>query len=276
MPLRHAIAQAVADASTKSDAEARIAAACDAWSENAQLAELIYRPALKADMGGQLAVREIEAGVGPKRVKLAARTPEPFLDLPWDEAVAAFVSRKAMSPEEFYRLSDDARQRGFTATRLLTESLRDRAKSELERVIAEGGDLQSFVAAMVDEGVTLGVGGADIGYLDNVFTTNVLGAYGAGRYRAILDPDVRRARPFVQYRTAGDSRVRESHKKLDGKVFRTDDASWRPAAPPNGFRCRCGIVTLAADNPATRDVLDAIPEGGEPDAGFAAPPSMEI
>lgn len=229
---------------------------------------------MHADMGAQLMVREIEADVvKAKRVKLDALGSS-FVDLPYDEAVALFMAKKVMTPQQFYKLSDEARARGFTATRLLTETLRQRAQDSLASIIENGGSLDDFVAAITSEQETLGVGGADIGYLDTVFRTNVLGAYGAGRYRAITSPDVMKARPFVQYRTAGDSRVRESHAAMDGLTFRTDDSSWHSIAPPNGFNCRCTVVTLAQSSDVSN--ADDLPEGAGPDEGFAGPPAMKL
>lgn len=45
----------------------------------------------------------------------------------------------------------------------------------------------------------------------------------------------------------GDSRVREAHHKLDGKVFATNDPIWDKIYPPNGWGCRCTVVPAAAD-----------------------------
>lgn len=49
--------------------------------------------------------------------------------------------------------------------------------------------------------------------------------------------------PFVKYFTAGDDRVRASHSALDGKVFRITDSSWQHLYPPNGWNCRCELVS---------------------------------
>ncbi len=46
----------------------------------------------------------------------------------------------------------------------------------------------------------------------------------------------------LEYRTAGDERVRDSHRALHGKVFKTTDRIWDTIYPPNGWNCRCTVI----------------------------------
>lgn len=48
--------------------------------------------------------------------------------------------------------------------------------------------------------------------------------------------------PNLRYETAGDERVRESHRSLDGTVRAVDDPFWDTYYPPNGWRCRCKVI----------------------------------
>ena len=47
---------------------------------------------------------------------------------------------------------------------------------------------------------------------------------------------------LVRYQTAGDSKVRNEHQILDGKVFSLNDTEARDLWPPNGYGCRCEMV----------------------------------
>jgi len=49
---------------------------------------------------------------------------------------------------------------------------------------------------------------------------------------------------YLRYRTAGDSRVRSSHKALDGITLPFDDPFWDRCMPPNGHNCRCTVVQV--------------------------------
>lgn len=48
----------------------------------------------------------------------------------------------------------------------------------------------------------------------------------------------------LQYRTAGDDRVREEHAALDGITLPPSDKFWDSYLPPNGWNCRCTAVQV--------------------------------
>lgn len=56
----------------------------------------------------------------------------------------------------------------------------------------------------------------------------------------------------LQYRTAGDEKVRESHASINGTTLPKSSEFWISYYPPNGWRCRCIVVlVLASKYPAT-------------------------
>ncbi|MBP7174368.1 MAG: hypothetical protein KBA33_09940 [Cloacibacterium sp.] len=68
-------------------------------------------------------------------------------------------------------------------------------------------------------------------------------------------------RYWLQYRTAGDDRVRVSHQKLNKITLPKNDVFWTEYYPPNGWRCRCVAVEVLADNYTLSDSGKAIKEG---------------
>ena len=52
--------------------------------------------------------------------------------------------------------------------------------------------------------------------------------------------------PNLEYRTAGDKRVRDEHKDLAGTIAPVNSPFWDKYYPPNGWRCRCYVVQTAA------------------------------
>ena len=50
--------------------------------------------------------------------------------------------------------------------------------------------------------------------------------------------------PYLQYVTAGDARVRQSHKDLNGIIKPVDSPFWDVHTPPNGWNCRCDVRQL--------------------------------
>jgi len=72
-----------------------------------------------------------------------------------------------------------------------------------------------------------------------IFGNNMRSATMAGRW-AQLQANKKR-RPFLQYRTAGDARVRPQHRAWNGVIRAIDDAFWSTHYPPNGWGCRCTV-----------------------------------
>ena len=72
-----------------------------------------------------------------------------------------------------------------------------------------------------------------------IFNTNIRSAHMAGRWQQLQANKARR--PYLQYRTAGDSRVRPQHRMWNGLIYPIDDAFWQTHYPPNGWGCRCTI-----------------------------------
>jgi SPP1 gp7 family putative phage head morphogenesis protein len=68
--------------------------------------------------------------------------------------------------------------------------------------------------------------------------------------------------PNLRYETAGDERVRESHRALDQVVRPVDDPFWNSHTPPLAWRCRCKLIQT---DEAVQDLPDLsglkIPKG---------------
>jgi len=72
-----------------------------------------------------------------------------------------------------------------------------------------------------------------------IFDTNMRSSHMAGRWAQIQAGKARR--PYLQYRTAGDARVRPQHRAWNGLIYPLDDAFWQTHYPPNGWGCRCTV-----------------------------------
>lgn len=68
------------------------------------------------------------------------------------------------------------------------------------------------------------------------FQASLRSAYAAGREERI---DRDEGTTHKVYRTMRDSRVRDSHRVLDGLVLPKSDPAWNVLSAPNGWRCRC-------------------------------------
>jgi SPP1 gp7 family putative phage head morphogenesis protein len=250
---------------------------------DAGLASLLFESSFKAYLGGQLFVRSIElAGEsGPGVVALSAtrREGSSYLSLPFDEAVAFFASKRVMSPAEFDAIEDRFREGGFVARGLASERTVEVARDLIERLLSQGLTLADVRAQLTtadtEAASSLGISPAFPWYLDTVVRTNIATAYGAGRWQAMNDPNVVALRPFTQVRTSGDSRVRASHRLLDGKVFRLGSDLAAYYARPGGFNCRCTNVTLSQRQMDARGLTETTERivGADPDPGWEGEPA---
>lgn len=85
-----------------------------------------------------------------------------------------------------------------------------------------------------------------------IYQTNMRAAHMAGRWKQLQANKA--FRPYIQYRTAGDARVRPLHRAWDGMVFHIDHPFWDTHYPPNGWLCRCTVRSLGASDVDERNL----------------------
>ena len=76
----------------------------------------------------------------------------------------------------------------------------------------------------------------------------------------------------LQYRTAGDEKVREEHRALDGTTLPVEDPFWSEYLPPLGWNCRCTVVEVLKDKHPESNSAEAIKAG----AAATSLPSQKI
>lgn len=94
-------------------------------------------------------------------------------------------------------------------------------------------------------------------YLESEYQFAVNSSQMAANWAA-LDPN---GRYNLQYRTAGDERVRAQHQALHNTTLPADDSFWMLYYPPNGWRCRCTAVEVLKSKYELSDSKKAIEQG---------------
>lgn len=112
--------------------------------------------------------------------------------------------------------------------------------------------------------------------METVFRTNVQTAYGAGHWEKLNDPLLADMFPCYRYSAVMDSQTRDTHRVMHGFIARRDDQIWNEWWPPNGFRCRCGIVAINKYRAAREGIKPSAPAKVEPDQGFARNPARAL
>lgn len=177
------------------------------------------------------------------------------------EAAIAFWAWKAAMPYDAVKKMDEgARERAFYVTGLSQVDMVQTVQGALDQSLKNGTGLRDFKKQCAD--VIESQGWHDT-RVETIFRNNMQTAYAAGRYAKMQE--VKETRPYWQYYTVEDTRVRPGHAILHKKVYPADHEFWRENYPPNGHRCRCGVRTLSKKQ-ALREGLTI--ESDMPESGY--------
>lgn len=83
-----------------------------------------------------------------------------------------------------------------------------------------------------------------------IYDTNLRSAHMAGRWSQMQETKAQR--PYLQYITVGDGRVRPEHARWNSIILPIDHPFWESHYPPNGWGCRCTVRTLSERDMARR------------------------
>ena len=202
------------------------------------------------------------------------------LTLPPQEAVEYLRGREIRVSDGWRDVWAAEHSRVFTVARMADRDLLGDVRDHLERVIAEG--ITTAVAERDLEAALREAGwwGADPARPDvmlgspyrvrTIVRTNIQTAYNAGRYRR--QREVMAARPFWMYDAVLDGVTRQSHREMDGVVYRADNPIWQRIYPPNGFNCRCRTRSVTEREVRERGLTvlegEDAPFGFTPDEGW--------
>ena len=170
-------------------------------------------------------------------------------DMPMAEAQTFWKSKVPMSREDWDELVEAQRARSFMVSGLTRHDQISAVQQAIADAIDAGTTFEDFKAAIPDIIAQQNWSGIR---LQIIFRTNVQTAYNAGRY--VQMQQVKESRPYWMYSAINDSRTRPAHRAMDGKIFPADHEFWNTWMPPNGYRCRCSVVTLS-DREIERDNL---------------------
>lgn len=177
----------------------------------------------------------------------ANRYADPAVDiaeLPFEEAVLFLKKKHVLPSDQYYKLSDKARFRAFTVSRLADGDMVERVKTLLSENLESGGGLKEFLEK-TDTEILDGLGLAGNGggwYWENVYRTNVQTAYNAGRalgFEAV--------KPVaLELVGVGDMRQTDICRSLTQPPVRRlyTDPFWKTRWPPFHFGCRTTVRAI--------------------------------
>lgn len=166
---------------------------------------------------------------------------------PFDEAIAFFRQKLNIPAEHWDDLWKMMHTKGFMVAGAMQDDLLEDLRQAVDSAISEGATLQDFRKSF--DGIVEKYGwiykGGRNWRTKVIYDTNVRTAYMAGRYRQMADPDVTALRPYFMYRHGDSRNPREQHLAWNGLVLRYDDPFWKTHYPPNGWGCKCKVLSLS-------------------------------
>lgn len=159
-------------------------------------------------------------------------------DLPFEEAIKWGEDRVSVLPEYYYGvLEAQARAQGFTVSGLTAISQIQDTLDTLNKVLSEGMTLADWKKTVNAETFALGKA-----RMETIFRTHVQTCYSIGRTQQQRENASHR--PFLMYDAINDARTRPNHMALDNFIAPASDPIWNKITPPNGFNCRCTVISL--------------------------------
>ncbi|MBF8273456.1 MAG: hypothetical protein HW380_2561 [Magnetococcales bacterium] len=165
--------------------------------------------------------------------------------LPPEEAIRFLRDKVNMPSEHWDDLTRDDHDASFVVAGAVKADLLKDIHQAVNRGIDAGTTLndfsKSFDAAVAQAGWDY-KGGRNW-RTRIIFETNIRTAYMAGRYQQMTHPDTVKLRPYWEYRHGDSVRPREQHLAWHGTILLWDDPWWQTHFTPNGYGCKCRIVS---------------------------------
>ena len=168
-----------------------------------------------------------------------------FTNLPFEEAIKFFKEKIRIPTQHWDDLWKGMHSRGFMVAGAMKDDLIADFQGSLTKAMTEGMTLADFKKDfdnIVSKHGWSYKGGR--GWRTRViFETNIRTSYSAGRHAQMTDPDVLKSRPYWEYVHGDSINPRKLHLSWDGTVLRADDPWWKTHYTPNGWGCKCKVVS---------------------------------
>jgi len=166
-----------------------------------------------------------------------------FKTVPFEEAIT-FLREKVNVPTETWDdLWQGMHSRAFVVAGAMKQELLSDFHDTINKAISDGETITDF-RKRFDDIVTRhgwsykGKRGWRTGV---IFHTNMRTAYAAGQYAQMQAG--KKERPFLRYIGGLSENPRPLHLEWSGMVLPFDDPWWNTHRPPNGWGCKCQIVS---------------------------------
>jgi len=168
-------------------------------------------------------------------------------NLPFEEAIQYFKGKVKLPTERWDDLWQGMHSRAFVVAGGMRDDMLADMHQAVNKGIAEGTTLTEFRKDFdkIVERYGWQYKGGRNWRTAVIFNTNLSTAYHAGHYKQMTDPAVLKARPYWRYIRSNSANPREQHRGWHNTVLPADDPWWDTHYTPNGWGCKCGVVSLS-------------------------------
>lgn len=166
-----------------------------------------------------------------------------FEKVPFEEAIQYFRDKVLLPTERWTDIWQGMHSRAFVVAGAMKNELLADLYTAIDKAISEGSAITDFRKAFDDTVARNGwsYNGSRGWRTAVIFDTNMRVAYSAGNYQQMMD--TRAARPNWRYIGGLSEHPRPLHLKWSGTVLPADDPWWDTHFPPNGWGCKCEVVS---------------------------------
>lgn len=165
---------------------------------------------------------------------------------PFDEANQFLRNKINLPTERWDDLQKGMHARAFTVAGATTDGVLSDFRAAIEKAQTQGTSFEAFQKDFDNIVAKNGWSykGARGWRARTIFETNLRTAHAAGRYQQMTRPEVLADRPYWMYRKSNSASPRAEHAVWDGIVLLASDPWWQTHYPPNGWGCKCKVITL--------------------------------
>ncbi len=182
--------------------------------------------------------------------------------LPPEKAIAWFTAKGFQFSWDWAEMWQEVHASKFTVAKVTKADILQDIFDAVKKAMADGTTFEQFKKDLIptlqqkgwwgkQEAIDTATGEMSIVQLGSqyrlktIFNVNIQTSLQVGHYQAMTDPDVLKARPFWRYSAVMDAHTRPIHKFWNGTVLPADSPWWDTHYPPNGWNCRCMVVSMS-------------------------------
>lgn len=132
----------------------------------------------------------------------------------------------------------------FTILKNASQKTNDNLRQVINDLILQGVSIKEGSKVLTEAFAANGLSVKEPFRIETIFRTQSALAYSAGRWQSDRHPAIEEILWGYKYITVGDSRVRPQHRILHGVTLPKESEFWLYFWPPNGWNCRCSVISL--------------------------------